>query len=338
MKELLRKSAVVPVIAVSTLALGACLHSSDDDDMMTSGPLEVPTRTSLVEAMHHPEKVAATLTGDEAKGHYATEQLLGDLGEDSVRKDDLALEDDSHEVVIDGGTVRQGRGGERAADDPALAPGVDNEFTEGDSPATIAGFDGSTHHRFIEGLDEYHLVAVYTDKAGSSDTDYVDFGYWFLDYAGGDHIGYFTHTFARGSMPSGNVSAVTGSAMYTGAATGLYVKKGGGTPIASGQFTADAALTADFGAGNISGTISNFMDAAGDAIGGWSVSLNSASIDQASGRTPMKGTTTGGGGWRAEFYGATGANSDEMPGSVAGTFDAHLSNGHVGGAFAAHSQ
>ena len=340
MKVLLRNSAMAFVVGAVGLGLGACSSSDDDKaENMTGGPLEVPTRTSLAVAIHHPEKVLGTLSGNP----YATEQLLGDLGEDSVRKDDLPLEDDSHALEIDGGAVRQGRGGETAMNDPSLAPSADNEFTRGDAPATIAGFTGSTHDRFIESLDEHHRVVVYTSKTASGDaaTDYLDFGYWFLDYADpeANHIGYFTHTFARGSVPSGDVSAVTGTASYDGAATGLYVKTAGSTAIASGQFTATAELTADFGASTISGTVSDFRDADGGAIDdAWTVSLDSADIDPATGRTAMRGTTTGMGAWRAAFYGSTGANSDEMPGAVAGTFDAHLSNGHVGGALAAHKR
>ena len=342
MNKLLRKSAAVPVVAVSCLALGACLHSDDDSDDKTMSmpevPLQVPTRTPLTEAMHHPEKVAGTLSGDP----YETEQLLGDLGDDSVMKDDLALEDDSHALEIDGGMVRQGRGGSVEEDDPSLAADAENEFSMGDEPVEIAGFTGSTHSRFIEDLDEYHLVVVYTDKTGDADTDYVDFGYWFLDYAGGDHIGYFTHTFARGPNPSGDISQVTGSADYEGAATGLYAKMVGQTSIASGQFTAGALLTADFDAATISGTVSEFRDAAGDLIDpAWEVSLDSADLDQAEGRideSASRGTTTGGGAWRAEFHGSTGANGSDMPGTVTGTFDAHFDNGHVGGAFAAHRQ
>lgn len=341
MKEILKKSAAVPVIAVSCLALGACLHSENEssEPMMTEPevPLQVPTRTPLATALHHPEKVAPTLSGDEDAGHYAVEQLLGDLGDDSVMKDDLALEDDSHALEIDGGMVRQGRGGSVEEDEPSLADDADNEFTMGDAPVEIAGFSGSSHNRFIESLDEYHLVVVYTDRSGDADTDYVDFGYWFLDYAGGDHIGYFTHTFARGSNPSGDISAVTGSADYAGAATGLFAKKAGGTPISSGHFTAEAMLTANFDDGMISGTVSNFVDAAGDAIDpDWEVSLDSAGLDQATGRideSDGRASTTGGGNWRAEFYGDASAGA---PGTVAGTFDAHFDNGHVGGAFAAH--
>lgn len=314
MKELLKYSAAVTVIAVSGLALGACIHSSDGDEM---------TRLTLNEAMADPAIVGGTLSGDP----YATEQLLGDNGPDSVTKNDQS--DDSHTLVIDGGTVTE---------DPADSDAA-NDFMMGAAPVSIAGFTGSRHDRILPDLDEVHTVVVYTDKSGSSDTDYVDFGFWFLGYAADDHVGHFTHTFARGSMPSGDVSAVTGSATYSGAATGLYVIKDGGTPTGSGQFTATAALMADFDAATISGTVSDFMDAAGDAINPmWVVSLDSAALDQATGRIDEsngRAGTTGGGNWRAEFHGDASAGA---PGTVAGTFDAHLSNGHVGGAFAAHSQ
>ena len=316
--ELFRKSAVVPVIAVSTLALAACLHTDDDDgmgEMMT----EAPARPSLDVAMATADIVRGTLDGMP----YATEQLLGDNGPDSVTKNDQ--DDDTHTLVIDGGTVRE---------DPMDSDAA-NDFMMGDAPPGIAGFMGSTHNRVLADLDEVHVVVVYTDKEGASDTDYVDFGFWFLDYAADDHIGYFTHTFARGSMPSGNLSAVTGTASYAGAATGLYVQ-GTGEDAAAGQFTASAALTADFDAGMIGGTITDFMDADGEALyPSWHVNLLDTSYDADSDRPMARGGTTGGGQWRAEFYGDASAGA---PGTVAGTFDAHFSNGHVGGAFAAHEE
>ena len=109
MKELLRKSAVVPVIAVSTLALGACLHSSDDDEM---------TRLTLDEAMADPAIVGGTLSGNP----YETEQLLGDNGPDSVTKNDQM--DDSHTLVIDGGAVTEDPADSDAANDFMMGSGA----------------------------------------------------------------------------------------------------------------------------------------------------------------------------------------------------------------------
>ena len=337
MKGFLKNLADMFVIAVFSLVLAACGSSGGGGDMGGEMPAEMPTRLTLEEAIATPDIVRGTLNG----APYAAEQLLGDSGdtdtEVSLLKNDLPLDDDGHALKIDGGTVRQDRGSGVDFGDPSLAPDAPNAFTPGAAPARIAGFSGSTHDRDLPDIDEVHVVVVYTDKMGNGDTDYVDFGYWFLDYAADDHVGHFTHTFARGSMPSGDVSAVTGSASYAGAATGLYVQ-GSGDDAVSGQFTASASLTADFDANTMSGSISDFKDASGEGLyPAWLVNLHSSAIDPAMGRTPLslRGGTTGGGTWKAEFHGDASAGA---PGTVAGTFDAHLVNGSVGGAFAAHKQ
>lgn len=317
MTEKLKNSGIMLVIAALSLSLAACGSTGGGTDM--ADEMEASTRLTLQEAIADPDIVRGTLNGMP----YATEQLLGDDGPDSVRKNDQA--NDTHTLAIDGGTVTE---------DPMDSDAA-NDFMRGAAPAAITGFTGSTHDRTLPDLDEVHTVVVYTDKAGNSDTDYVDFGYWFLDYAADGHVGHFTHTFARGSMPSGSLSAVTGTASYAGAATGLYVQ-GTGDDAASGQFTATANLTADFGANTLGGTVSGFKDASGEYLyPSWLVNLHSTSFDADAARPMARGGTTGGGQWRAEFYGDSSAGA---PGTAAGTFDAHLANGHVGGAFAAHKQ
>lgn len=298
-----------------------------------------------------PMKVAAALTAD-----GPTEQLLGDA---EITKDEYPIipstgrvegvNYDTHDLVFDAGLVRQGRGQMRDADDPSLAAGMPNEFTLEGMVSEIAGFTGSRSMREVQDLSETHWVAIYTNKTAEGDTasDYLDFGYWLLDYPDDSgEIHYFLHTFARASMPSGNVSLVTGSASYQGSATGLYAKKVDGAPQSSGQFVADVALLANFGGDDvaendqfeISGSISNFKNRHGEMIdSSWTVILGGASIDRTDGTSDLAGTT-GGGKWKAQFAGSTGLRNAMMPDSVVGTFDAHLTNGHVGGAFAAHIQ
>ena len=112
--------------------------------------------------------------------------------------------------------------------------------------------------------------------------------------------------------------------------------QGDGDDAASGQFTATAALTADFDVNVLGGTVSDFKDADGEYLyPSWLVNLHDASFDADTARPMARGGTTGGGQWRAEFYGDASAGA---PGTAAGTFDAHFSNGNVGGAFAAHKQ
>ena len=64
-------------------------------------------RLSLADAMATPDIVRGTLNGDP----YVTEQLLGDNGPDSVRKNDQA--NDTHTLFIDGGTVTEDPAGLR---------------------------------------------------------------------------------------------------------------------------------------------------------------------------------------------------------------------------------
>ena len=113
---------------------------------------------------------------------------------------------------------------------------------------------------------------------------------------------------------------MVGTASYTGAATGLYMKKtfdqdGAVTPVSSGQFTADASLTATFGQVNddaefgtiapnlvdtMTGTIDSFRDGYGAIIDeAWSAELMKVDIvDDA-----FTGNTTGGGSYTGLFYG-----------------------------------
>ena len=180
--------------------------------------------------------------------------------------------------------------------------------------------------------------------------------------------------FADGSMPyggdSGVVSSVAGTATYTGTATGLYMSKeltpqGQPTePFSSGQFTANAELTATFGQNaqgtlppghlfTILGTIDNFMDADREMINElWSVSLERTTLGTENATTAsfeadgtgdsntFSGTAKAmnlgadDGEFEGTFYGAPGTDN-AIPGSAAGTFNAHFTNGHVRGAFEA---
>ena len=206
------------------------------------------------------------------------------------------------------------------------------------------------------------------------DADFMIFGYW--EQAVTDDEGDTTYSMlpiADGKRDYGTVSSVTGTASYTGPATGMYMKKsltpdGQPTdPFTSGQFTADAVLNANFGgpevaanhAFSITGTISNFMDG-GEAINDqWVVNLNRRMVGAGDAARPQQnvgdltatghrdgsvagdfdGVTDGGalgsaaGSWSGRFHGAAGADN-ALPNSATGMFDGHFTNGHVRGAFA----
>ena len=222
------------------------------------------------------------------------------------------------------------------------------------------------------------------------DADYMILGFWEQSVTDDDDVTTETMLpFADGKRDYGTVNPVQGSAKYAGPATGLYMMKTltrqgivdqEGT-FTSGQFTADAMLTANFGGGNvavnhqysITGTISNFMDGDSAIDGDWEVNLNRtmlAGTDTVLGTdddTPQKniyatGNTTGdgdgssgmfggvthggalddpsnAGSWSGTFHGDTAANTENAaPASASGIFDAHFTNGHVRGAFAADKQ
>ena len=200
------------------------------------------------------------------------------------------------------------------------------------------------------------------------DRDFLTFGYWLQ--ATEDDKGettYGVRTFATGADPSdANIissASFEGEATYSGKATGMYVTKafdgrGVGAPANSGQFTADASLTAYFGGNDIavnkqyeiSGEVSNFKDGDGNNIDDmWKVELMKAGFGSADSATysssdpVFNGATTGNGEWQGQFFGTvvsdadtnTSGNQSTLPTGVAGEFNGHFSNGHVIGAFGA---
>ena len=216
------------------------------------------------------------------------------------------------------------------------------------------------------------------------DVDYLSFGYWLRTVTAADGSEtYGVNTFANGSIPFGDntngnaeIAALQGTATYNGRATGMYAVQrfdtGDGVPSETGQFTADAELTASFGGNavaaddqfSIRGNVTNFRDTANTPIsnGEWNVALQRADFvtrDAAgaiTGNTQMNvfnGNTTGGGTWTGGFFGMTAEQVDDAavdplelpapptttyPTGVAGEFNAHLGNGHVIGAFGATRQ
>ncbi len=213
------------------------------------------------------------------------------------------------------------------------------------------------------------------------DADYLHFGYWMESTKQKD--GTYEHeiqTFA-GGVTSGTANAastdgfavsdgIEGSATYSGAAAGRYVRKsdfdagGDAGVVEDGTFVADVDLTAQFDeedAGStvadadqwsIKGEISNFMD--GDEDLGWTLMLNKANMGTrdpdsnavgSPSATLVGGTTTGNAGalpgtWSGTMYGNDGSDTggdatDDHPTGVAGEFNGHFTNGHVAGAFGA---
>ena len=85
----------------------------------------------------------------------------------------------------------------------------------------------------------------------------------------------------------------------------------------------------------MTGTIDSFRDGYGAIIDeAWSAELMKGDIVA----NAFTGDTTGGGSYTGLFYGdsADVEMVTPAPSSLAGTFDAHFANGHVGGAFGAN--
>ena len=230
----------------------------------------------------------------------------------------------------------------------ACTAGTCTVMSDGDG--NVVGFGGTwgfTPTKLDPGMK-------HTVQSVIKDADYLTFGYWLKTTEKADgSMDREIQVFSDGSEDFTWNTALTGKAIYNGAAVGLYAQKTGpvGSPTigSSGHFTADATLTAYFGQkdegiapnliNTISGTINNFEDAEGNNLG-WSVDLNKTGIDTADGSIDA-GTTTGNGSWTGAFYGNPDVpttdrdETDNYPTGVAGEFNAHLGDGHVVGAYGA---
>ena len=219
----------------------------------------------------------------------------------------------------------------------------------------------------------------FTPAAGAQvdvpDPDYMYFGYWLRESEDDEGDPAFEVAGVYGGPAPSNDSYVVmleGSATYEGSATGLYVRRwtDANNEVLrrrTGQFTADVELLANFGGADIaaadhysiSGTISNFMDAAGPVDpSSWASDRSSRAIDP-SWRLALQradfssnsfyNTTEGTGDdgmWYGQFFGDVEVDNDPvalgnqstLPSGVAGAFDGHFNNGDVIGAYGAERQ
>ena len=210
-----------------------------------------------------------------------------------------------------------------------------------DSGQINFGADGTWVFTFDEGA-----------KVDVSDADYVHFGWWMIEPSSA------TGTYEFASFYGDNTGSaaqthddLTGKATYNGKAAGVYaaqdLQAGVVTGASKGEFTADARLTAAFGAatenGTIAGVISNFEDQDGGALSGWRVTLDGAALGNDS--NAAFGSTTDGtmggaseltGRWRGNFYDDSGPDDADKPDAVAGQFDAMSSGAWIHGVFGAN--
>ena len=210
---------------------------------------------------------------------------------------------------------------------------------------------------------------IFTPAAGATsdqpDYDYLSYGFWLKKTTDKDGVLTYNEveTFASSSLdPSGTVVDVTGTATYSGGATGVYVKNvttstGVIESATSGHFTATANLTATFGQvdaegctggecgtiapsmlNTLTGTISDYQLAQGEA-NNWMTVLDG---DITANAGTAAGTAEGGrpgadydGSFSATFHGDTGADDTTKPGSVVGEFNSFFTDGTVAGGFGA---
>ena len=197
------------------------------------------------------------------------------------------------------------------------------------------------------------------------DPEYMVFGYWVEVTTDSNGEETYKVNISNSGMGTVSTAGMEGTATYAGPATGLYMKKtidsdGSPTsPFSSGQFTADAMLSASFGGGTVGtshtftvqGTISNFVDSNNDEIADWTLMLNRGDANSIDGSGVVTETGTSGcrtcdpGEWSGNFYGTNnGADNDSTttadnrPAAMTGVFNGHFLNGHVAGAFGASLQ
>ncbi len=252
-------------------------------------------------------------------------------------------------------------------DDPSTPTG----FAAADAPPAISGWSGSAREwRRTDGagVTTVDTVTLYA-KAGSGET-YLTFGWWArvpdsgtagAGTFGNDPTHHSIHKTRRNPLslnaawPRGanafaagrhhywpgwaQLDALAGTATYAGAAAGLYSERAAGARDgASGAFTADAALTADFDAKyvRLSGRITGFRDASGASLGDWTARLANDTGGLTGGGFngggfAVSGNTAGAadgrgwsGGWVAQFFRRSAADPQAAhPAAVGGAFQAH---------------
>ena len=201
------------------------------------------------------------------------------------------------------------------------------------------------------------------------DANYLYFGWWVSKdndgkpTAASAFAGEVGDVDGTGDTPSGET--LTGSATYVGKAAGKFAMS---NPLdgtgSGGHFTANANLTAKFGAitadnqNGVTGTIDNFRLNDGSEDPGWSVALNRSSAWAADGAItgPTSGATVwsingnkapASGAWSGTMYdetpgdpSATGpGDGSNVPTTVTGTFYSEFSTiGRMVGAFGANKE
>lgn len=286
--------------------------------------------------------------------------VADDSGTDTSNADTLALIMSSSFTANTAAALTFG--GDDPADDEDAAFMTTGSYNGAMGTYTCAG--GATDCTVSIG-DKGKIIAIsdgwiFTPVDGATsdqpDYDYLNYGFW-LKRTTKDGVTTYNEvqTFAGSSIAaSSDVSSVTGTAEYSGDATGVYVHAmvnpdGTRASATSGHFNADVNLTATFGqvtvdgtdtiadnvVNTVTGTIDKF-DLSGGEANEWTVALSG---DIAAGGVTggMAKGGMGNGSLSATFHGPVTAVDGVVPKphSVVGEFNAGFSNGSVAGAFGA---
>ena len=215
---------------------------------------------------------------------------------------------------------------------------VDDPANPGTPLSGTVKFSGSWY--FTPGMPMQDYVKDAAGTGYTAETMFATYGHWLTVDASNPPL-WTVNTFAtsaitdKGDWTTVNLTGTTltdTEATYVGEAVGMSVLKttnaaGDGLDIASGRFTADVELMAEFGTtAMLSGTIDNFE---GSAVGDWSVTLVRRAIG--TGFTDGVASSSGVNGvWVADSYGPA---SDARPTGIFGGFNAHFLDGHAAGAY-----
>ena len=219
----------------------------------------------------------------------------------------------------------------------AICAGSDCEVDEDGKLAGSWFFTPTDGAEWYLGMTDDEGVTTYIVE-----TMYAQFGHWLTIETDGAAINRYAMS---GVTDDGDLTTVgndenglAGSATYVGPAAGMSVYKTVNSDstintIDSAAFTATVNLKATFGASpTLGGTVTDFV---GDAVGDWTVELQSTGFDGelllTEGTTVASGRN---GDWSATSYGEATAR----PTGIYGLFNAHFLDGHAAGAYATRQE
>ena len=205
---------------------------------------------------------------------------------------------------------------------------------------------------YVKASDDPTSTDVDESKLYEAETLYAQFGHWLTME---DVSGTMRAQINRYALTGGNtanleydkVDGMPDSATYNGDAAGMSVHKttdtdGEVTSIYSGAFTADVELVLQFGDGadaTLGGTIDGFESALEGSMAvdpTWTVELQTQTTFDGSFDDGTTVATGRDGVWSATAYGPDQVGAvDQRPTGIFGGFNAHFSDGHAAGVYAA---